>query len=82
MILALLSGLASLVCWIMVLVKMFQDEQNGGTLIGIFGILCALWAFVWGWMHAEKHGLKGVMLGWTIAIVVSAISQGALTSDR
>ena len=33
------GGIGSLVCWIMVLIKMFQNEK---PLLGILGILCNL----------------------------------------
>jgi len=41
--------LGSLACWVIVLVKMFKTEK---PLIGILGILCSLWAFIWGWMNS------------------------------
>jgi hypothetical protein len=67
-----LGGIGSLVCWIMVLIKMFQNEK---PLIGILGILCNLWAFIWGWMKATPLNLKKVMLLWTVCIVVAVIGN-------
>jgi hypothetical protein len=70
---AILAGLASigaLISWIMVLIKMFPAE---GPLKGILGIICGLYAFVWGWMNAEKHNLRNVMIVWSIALVLSII---------
>ena len=49
------AGLGSLVCWVMVLIKMFQNEK---PLIGILGVICSLWAFIWGWMNVAKTGQK------------------------
>ena len=43
-ILGMIAGAVSIVCWIMVLIKMF----NVSVLQGIFGIICGLWAFIWG----------------------------------
>ena len=63
--------LGSLVCWIMVLVKMFKTEQS--PLQGIIGIFCSLWAYIWGWMNSTKLGIKNIMLIWTAAIISAAI---------
>ena len=43
--LAVVIGLGSLACWIMVLIKLFKAE---GPLYGILGIICGLYALVWG----------------------------------
>ena len=64
------AGLVSVVCWIMTLIKMFSDKQDGSVLKAVLGILCPLWAFIWGWMNAGKLGTKNLMLTWTITIVV------------
>jgi hypothetical protein len=66
------GGIGSLICWIMVLIKMFQNEK---PLIGILGILCSLWAFVWGWMKSSTLGLKKTMLIWSGCIVLTIIGQ-------
>jgi ABC-type antimicrobial peptide transport system permease subunit len=63
-----LAAIACLICWIMVLIKMFPAE---GTLKGILAIICGLYAFIWGWMNATKFNLKNIMLIWTIALIVS-----------
>jgi hypothetical protein len=68
-ILALLCQLAAIVCWILVVVKMFQ---TAGAVQGILGIICSLWAFIWGWMNSEKVG-KNIMLGWTAAIILAMV---------
>ena len=68
-ILAWLCYVVSIVCWIMVLIKMFQ---NAGPLQGILGILCGIWAFIWGWMNSDKVG-KNIMLAWTAAWILGAI---------
>jgi len=71
--LAIVAGLGCLVCWVMVLIKMFQNEK---PLIGILGVLCGLWAFIWGWMNSTKHNLKKIMLIWTGCFVLSLIGNG------
>lgn len=69
--------LGALACWIMVLIKMFKNEK---PLIGVLGILCSLWAFIWGWMNSSKLGLKNIMLGWTASIVLCGIGGGMSAS--
>lgn len=67
-----IAGLVSIVCWILILIKMFQ---TAGALQGILGIICSLWAFIWGWMNADRLGAKNIMLAWSAAIVVGIIFQ-------
>ncbi len=69
-ILQMVVGLVAIVCWILVLVKMFQNGQTG---LGIVSICCGLVAFIVGWMNATQWGIKNVMLIWTLTIVVNII---------
>ena len=71
--LSLITGLVSLVCWVMVLIKMFGDEVNGGVGKGIGGVICGLYAFIWGWQNVNTHDNKPVMLAWTAAFIGSII---------
>jgi hypothetical protein len=54
------------VCWLKVLIALFKKEGAG---LGILGILCSIYAFIWGWMKSTELGLKKTMVWWTIAIV-------------
>ena len=72
LILMVLAGLASFIFFIMVLIRLFQQK---GALHGILGILCGLYTFIWGWMNADKLGLKQTMIYWTAAIVAEVIFQ-------
>ena len=65
-----LATIVSLICFIMVLIKLFPAE---GALKGILAIICALYAFIWGWINASKFNLRNVMIAWTIAIIVSIV---------
>src|SRR5882672_10322735 len=67
---ALLVGIGSLICFIIVLIKLFQNE---GALKGILGLICGLYTFIWGWMNANKLGIKPIMLVWTLLILVSLV---------
>ena len=69
MYLSYVTGLVCLVCWILVLVQMFKE----GALKGVLGLLCGLYAFIWGWMNAGRGGLRNVMLVWTIALLVGIV---------
>ena len=71
-ILALVAGLASLVFFIIVLIKLFQTK---GALHGILGIICGLYTFIWGWINADAQGLKKTMVNWTIAIIAQIVLQ-------
>ena len=62
--------LATLVVAILVLVKLFQKE---GVLKGILGIICLLYTFIWGWMHAKEQNITNLMWIWTGLIVLSVI---------
>lgn len=59
--------IVSLVCWIKVLIVLFS---KAGVGLGILGIICSLFAFIWGWMKHKEYGLTKVMTIWTITIVV------------
>jgi hypothetical protein len=70
-ILAMIVSLASLICFIMVVIKQFQ---NGGVVHGIIGIItCGIWTFIWGWMNAGRLNIRNLMMIWTLLIVVCII---------
>jgi hypothetical protein len=70
-ILAMILSLVSLVCFIIVLIKQFQ---NAGALHGIIGIItCGIWTLIWGWMNASKLNIKNIMMIWTLVLVVCII---------
>lgn len=68
--LAALLGLGCLVCFIMVLIKLFQNE---GALKGVLGLICGLYTFIWGWINATKLGIKNIMLIWTVLLILSLV---------
>ncbi|HVF89783.1 MAG TPA: hypothetical protein VNH22_06925 [Blastocatellia bacterium] len=69
-ILQALIGLASFACFLLVLVKLFQQK---GPLHGILGIICGLYTFIWGWMNADSLGIKNLMLAWTALIILGIV---------
>jgi hypothetical protein len=71
-ILIMVVALADLVVAIMVLVKLFQNE---GALKGILGLICGLYTFIWGWMNANRLGIKNLMIIWTLLIILLIVLQ-------
>jgi hypothetical protein len=61
-------GLVSLVCWILVLIKIFQGGNIG---LGILGIICPIFTFVYGWVKVDQYQIKNIMIIWSVAIVIS-----------
>ena len=85
--LAGLLSLVSLVCWVYVLIRMFKEE---GAMKGIFGIICGIYAFIWGWGNASRLDAadtaasgrpsaltyRTAMLVWTLCFVGNLVCQG------
>jgi hypothetical protein len=69
-ILGYLVWLGCIICWIMVLIKMFQDA---GVLHGILGLICGLYAFIWGWINADRMGIRNIMMIWSLLLLVSIV---------
>jgi hypothetical protein len=69
-ILGMLLSLGCVICWIIVLIKLFQNE---GALKGILGLICGLYTFIWGWMNATRLSIKNIMMIWTLLIILSII---------
>lgn len=65
-----LVGIGCLICFIIVLVKLFQEN---GILHGILGLICGLYTFIWGWINASRLNIRNIMMIWTLLIVVSLI---------
>ena len=70
-ILGAIAGLGSLICFIVVLIKQFQE---GGVLHGIIGLItCGIWTFIWGWINSGRLNLRNLMLIWTLLWIVAII---------
>jgi tetratricopeptide (TPR) repeat protein len=65
-----LIGLVSFVMFIWVLIKLFK---HGGILLGILGIFCGLFTFIWGWINHKTYNLTKPMLIWTGCFVLTII---------
>jgi hypothetical protein len=69
-------GIISLVCWILVLIKMFQNGAIGPAIASIVLILCGigpLVALIYGWIKADEWGIRNIMLIWTVCILLSIV---------
>jgi hypothetical protein len=67
-----LGGALAFVAGLVVLVRLFQKE---GILMGILGLICMLYTYIWGWIHINDGSLrlKNWMYAWTAAIIVGAM---------
>jgi hypothetical protein len=76
-----ICGIVSLVCYILVIVQMFQRGKTGlGIACILLIFLCGvggLIAFIYGWMNADQWGIKNIMLVWTGCFIVSLLCNGA-----
>jgi hypothetical protein len=74
-------GLGSVVCFILVLIQMFQRGQTGLGITCIVLVFCvgigALIAFVYGWMKATEWNIKNIMLAWTGCWIVGVLLGAA-----
>ena len=75
-----LAGVATLVCFILVLVRMFQAGQTGLGVTCIVLTFCTgvgpLIAFIVGWINAAQWNIRNVMLVWTAIIVLDLAATG------
>ncbi|BAS58158.1 hypothetical protein NIES2135_24570 [Leptolyngbya boryana NIES-2135] len=67
---AIVASITSLVCLILVLIKLFPDKGVGW---GIFGIICGIYTFIWGWQNVDRHNLKNIMIIWSVAIAANIL---------
>jgi Tfp pilus assembly protein PilF len=65
-----LANLAGFICFVVVIIKLFKAE---GALKGIFGIICSIYAFIWGWMNHSRFKLNKWMWGWTASILFAIV---------
>lgn len=69
-IVSIASAIGSLVCFIMVLVKLFKAE---GVLKGILGIICGIYPFIWGWIKKDELDIGKLMMTWTVFVGVGVL---------
>ncbi len=77
---SIIFGLIAFVCFVMVVVKMFQNKQTGlgiGSIIGAFCGIGYIIALVVGWMNKNAWGLQKVMPIFTVSLILSFVLYGA-----
>lgn len=80
-------GVISLVCWILVLIRMFQAGATGPAIASILLIICGigpLIAFVYGWLKIDELRVRNIMYIWTICFIggiVFSIGGGLLNNQ-
>jgi hypothetical protein len=76
-----LFGIAAFVCFVLIVIKMFQNNQTGlgiGSIIGVF--ICGigyLLALIFGWKNKNAWGLQTVMPIYTVCFILSMVLGGA-----
>ena len=69
-ILGMLCWLGCVICFIIVLIKLFQEN---GVLHGILGLICSLYTFIWGWINAGRLNIRNIMMIWTVLIIIGMV---------
>lgn len=77
-VLAAIGGIGALICFIMVLIKLFNEK---GVLHGILGILCGLYPFIWGWMNVGRLNIRNIMIIWSICALLAGIFGSSFSFD-
>ena len=76
--LALVSGIGSLVCFVLVVVKMFQHNQTALGIACIVLLFCCgiggLIAFIYGWVKSAEWGITTLMTIWTVFFALDIVS--------
>ncbi len=73
---ASLAGLASLVCFVLVLIQMFQHGQTGLGIACILLLFCGigvLITFIYGWAKAREWNIRNVMIVWTVCVLINLV---------
>lgn len=75
LLLSIAVGIASFVCFVLVVIEMFKRNETGIGIATIVLSVCTglgpLLAFIYGWVKSSEWGLKKVMLAWTVLFVAN-----------
>jgi hypothetical protein len=73
-----LASLVSFICFILVLVQMFQRGAKGIAITCIVLTFCCgvgpLITFVYGWVKASAWNISTLMTIWTVAIAIDVVA--------
>ena len=67
-----LLGLGSLVCAILVLIRLYNAKGTSEMLLGLF---CTIFLFIWGWQNAERYGFVPQMRAWKLCVLGQLLSM-------
>ncbi len=77
-------GIGSLICYVLVLIRMFERGRVGLGITCIVLTLCCylggLIAFIVGWANAAEWRIRNVMVVWTCIVVIHLVFTGSFIS--
>lgn len=60
------------ICWVITLVQMFKRES---VFLGVLGVFCGLYAFIWGWIKVKDTGQRMIMIVWSGCTLVAMVTS-------
>lgn len=72
------GGLGMLVCFILVIVTMFQRGSSGVAIASLLLLCCGIGvfvAFVYGWIKSSEWGITRLMTIWTVCLILCIIGN-------
>ncbi|HEX4590946.1 MAG TPA: hypothetical protein VH120_13500 [Gemmataceae bacterium] len=76
-----IASLAALVCFIMVVIQMFQHNMTGLGIVCIVLFLCigigGIIALIVGWQNADRWRIRNLMQIYTVSIIAAYVLSGA-----
>jgi hypothetical protein len=82
-ILGYLAGILSLICFILVVMAMFQNDQRTMGIVCLALFFCTglgyLLALIYGWIKSSEWGITRLMMLWTAAIVAGIVFYSLAT---
>lgn len=63
-----ICSIGSLICFIVVLVKLFDAK---GAACGFLGMIVSPYTFIWGWVESRRLGITNIMCLWTLLFGVT-----------
>jgi len=80
-----IAGIASLVCFILVIVQMFKHDKTGMGIACIVLFFCCgiggLITFIYGWVKSREWQITNIMIVWTICVIITAIGSALSPPD-
>jgi hypothetical protein len=72
------ASVVSIICFIVVLIQMFQHDAPGMGVVCIVLTFCfGLIAFIYGWVRASEWRIGTLMTVWTVTIAINIVVNPA-----